>query len=238
MDQPTTPVWLRATVAAAAIAAALILAPASHAATPNTREPGSPCRSQAYTGPAPAGVGGLDTTSLGSSAPASYEIGAPTSAITQGRPVTRVMILVHGGGWFTVGRAAMRTLREQATAWRAAGWQTVSTSHRACGKSIGDVLRTYDLVRRQVGPSVPICLYGQSSGGHLALQVASTRSDVACVIAEGAPTDLVNIAEQGCSGGTRQLRRCCCRSSRCGDDPETAGQTRTDARPSRFCADS
>jgi acetyl esterase/lipase len=106
------------------------------------------------------------------------------------------MILVHGGGWAFVGRTAMRTERETAGKWRAAGWETVSISYRACRRSVTDVTRFYDLVRKRVGPHVPICLRGQSAGGHLALMVAAKRRDVACVIALASPTDFRAIRAQ------------------------------------------
>jgi acetyl esterase/lipase len=107
------------------------------------------------------------------------------------------MMFVHGGAWMTVGRKAMRTEREVATKWRAAGWETVSVSYRGCRRSIRDVVRFYDLIRARVGPSAPICLRGQSAGGHLALMVAAKRPDVACVISLAAPTDLRSVKPQG-----------------------------------------
>jgi acetyl esterase/lipase len=107
------------------------------------------------------------------------------------------MMFVHGGAWATVGRKAMRTEREVATKWRAAGWETVSVSYRACRRSIRDVVRFYDLIRARVGPGVPICLRGQSAGGHLALVVAAKRPDVACVISLAAPTNLRSVKAQG-----------------------------------------
>jgi dienelactone hydrolase len=73
----------------------------------------------------------------------------------------------------------------------------VNIDYRACGASPGDVLSFYDLVRRQVGPDVPICLEGESAGAHLALMVAADRADVACVIATGVPTNLRTIATEG-----------------------------------------
>lgn len=172
---------------------------AAMGATPaaNSGEPGSRCKAAAYTVTDPGADSALDTTSLGEAAPASYEIGMPTSLPERLQPLRRVMILVHGGSWYTVGRRAMRSQRSVAARWRSAGWATVSVSYRACGRSVADVLRFYDLVRARVGAAVPICLLGQSAGGHLALMVAAKRSDVACAMSEGGPTDLRRIASQG-----------------------------------------
>jgi acetyl esterase/lipase len=57
------------------------------------------------------------------------------------------------------------------------------------GAAVGSVLRSYDKVRARY-PGLPVCLYGESAGGHLALLVAAARPDVACVETAGAPTDL------------------------------------------------
>ena len=188
------------TIAAAVTALALTAAPAmARKATPkpNTGKPGSPCKSMSQKGPDPGPAPDLDSSSLGSIAPAPYEIGAPTNSPDRLEPVHRVMIFIHGGAWATVGKKAMRGERETAAKWRAAGWQTVSVSYRACKRSVGDVVRFYDLVRARVGPWVPICLRGQSAGGHLALMVAAKRPGVACVIALASPTDLRSVRAQG-----------------------------------------
>jgi len=155
------------------------------------------CHAAAYNGTVPAAGPGLDTTSLGPTAPEAYEIGSPLSFPELFEPVKRVMILIHGGAWEVVGKRVMETERTVALGWRAAGWETVSITYQACGQSIPDVLRFYDLIRRNVGAHVPICIEGQSAGAHLALMIASLRAGVACVIAEGAPTDLRTMAAQG-----------------------------------------
>ena len=158
---------------------------------------GSRCVATPYTGAVAAAGPGLDTTSLGGNAPASYEIGAPLGRSGAREGVKRVMILIHGGGWYVVGKRAMESERGTALPWRAAGWETISIDYRPCARSIGDALRFYDLIHARVGASVPICILGQSAGAHLALMIAGLRSHVACVIAEGAPTDLTTIATQG-----------------------------------------
>lgn len=201
---------LAAVLAATALTATPVLA-RSPGPKPNTGKPGSPCRTEAFKGPDPGPGADLDTSSLGTAAPATYEIGAPTSTPERLEPARRVMMFVHGSAWMTVGRKAMRSEREIATKWRATGWQTVSISYRACRRSVGDVVRFYDLVRARVGPHVPICLRGQSAGGHLALMVAAKRPDVACVLSLASPTDLRAIRAQGrieaaSAAGPAQLR--------------------------------
>lgn len=194
MRRSTVPALL---LAAAALVLGAVPAAASAQERPvNTGTPGSVCRAS-YPGGAtdPA----LDSTILGA-LPAAYEVGAPAG----GGDVQRVMIFVHGGGWYRVGPGMLDADRAAAAAWRGAGWETVNTSYRACRHSLDDVLALYDAVRTQVGPAVPICLRGESAGGQLALMVAAERPDVACVIAEAAPTDFFTIRSQGAAAGLTQ----------------------------------
>jgi acetyl esterase/lipase len=195
------PIALLATTAALLLPAAAGAKTHSTAPAPDTGKPGSPCVASPYQGADPGPDSSLDTTSLGPAAPAPYEIGEPTG----GSDGKRVMILIHGGGWYMVGAEAMRSMRPAAQPWRAAGWETVSVDYPACRESLLGVLTFYDLVRQRVGDGVPICLYGQSAGGTLALLVAAMRPAVSCVIALGAPTNLRSIAAEGAAaaaGGT------------------------------------
>jgi acetyl esterase/lipase len=163
------------------------------ALTPNSGEPGAPCTPVPFTGQEAAPDPTLDAHSLGPRAPAAYEIGPPAG----GRPARRVLILIHGGAWYVVGRAALEAERSLAAEWRAAGWETVSITYRGCEHSIGDALRFYDLTRERAGPATPICALGQSAGGHLALTIAARRPDLACAISYAGPSDLVEVERQG-----------------------------------------
>src|SRR4029079_12475459 len=49
---------------------------------------------------------------------------------------------------------------------------------------------------RAVRHRLPVCLVGASAGGNLALTAAEGPPDPDCVVAEAAPTDLVDIASQ------------------------------------------
>lgn len=155
--------------------AALALLPAADASAAST------CHATTLAGDADPT---LDSTSLGSDAPAAYEIGLADTGRTD-----RVMLLIHGGGWTKVGQGALNAEHRAARAWRAAGWTTVNLDYRACRKSDQDVIALYDLVRAKFG-DVPICAQGESAGGHLALNLAVRRPELACVIAYAAPTDL------------------------------------------------
>jgi acetyl esterase/lipase len=187
---------VRTTLGAATVMLAMLAPAAAAAHAPNTGRAGSPCAAQRVAAKTPADPQ-LDTTSLGSSAPARYEIGAPTSSPESGQPVQRVMMFLHSGGWYMVGQGALDGVQPTADVWRAAGWETVNADYLSCGRSVASALKTYDLVREHVGPSVPICLSGDSAGGQLALLIASRRRDVSCVVADAAPTDPQRIAAQG-----------------------------------------
>ena len=133
----------------------------------------------------------VNTSALGDRAPAAYELGAPVS----GRP-RGVMVVVHGGAWTMTGPAMLSQARPEADAWRAKGWATANVDYRPCGHSLADTLAIYDLIRAKVGATTPICLDGESAGGHLALMVAALRADVACVVAHAAPTDGETLSDQ------------------------------------------
>jgi acetyl esterase/lipase len=107
------------------------------------------------------------------------------------KPPTGWVILIHGGGWSLVGKAAVVALRPQAEFFRSRGWGTYNIDYRKGVRSLADVLSAYDKLRRRVGTATPICAWGGSAGGHLALLLAAYRPSVACVISEAGPTNLV-----------------------------------------------
>jgi acetyl esterase/lipase len=108
-------------------------------------------------------------------------------------PPRGVVIGIHGGAWYGVGRELSLTVRDDLERWRRQGWRGVIVDYAPGGDAPASVLRSYDRVRARYGPDLPICLYGESAGGHLALLVAAARPDVACVETAGAPTDLAAI---------------------------------------------
>jgi acetyl esterase/lipase len=135
------------------------------------------------------------TTALGD-LPFAYEVGEPAG------PVRGVMLVLHGGGWSSVGRAKLSLTRADAQRWRARGWRTVNATYRPCAASAGDVLTLYDRVRRTYGSSLPICAFGRSAGGHLSLLLAARRPELACVVAEAGIADLPALARQTTATGS------------------------------------
>jgi dienelactone hydrolase len=177
---------------AAVSAVSVTVAPASAAA--NNGQPGSTCVGHdgglRYWAP----KNGEVTTGLGPDAPAYYEIGAPTGAFA-GKEPRGEMLIIHGGGWHIVGRAAVAFQRGRANVWRARGWQTVNIDYRACAQSLSDAQWFKQRVRL-LHPNAPICAEGASAGAHLALMLAATNSDLSCAISFGGPTDFNTIANE------------------------------------------
>ena len=76
------------------------------------------------------------------------------------------------------------------------GWAAAVVDYRGFADAPGDVVRAYDAARRRF-PGLPICAYGESAGGHLALMLA-VRRPLACVVDAAGPVDLPRL------GGTPQ----------------------------------
>jgi acetyl esterase/lipase len=97
------------------------------------------------------------------------------------------VLVIHGGGWLNVGPSTLAFVQPEAARFASYGWRAISVDYRPGLQSLDDALAWYDAARRRFRG--PLCLYGQSAGGHLALWVAAHRP-VRCVIADGAPADL------------------------------------------------
>jgi acetyl esterase/lipase len=108
-------------------------------------------------------------------------------------PARGVVIGVHGGAWYGVGRTVSLEVRDDLERWRRQGWLGVIVDYPPGGDAPASVLAAYDKVRARYGAQMPICLYGESAGAQLALTVAAARPAVACVETAGAPTDLAAI---------------------------------------------
>jgi dienelactone hydrolase len=100
------------------------------------------------------------------------------------------MIVVHGGGWRGPDPVAMTGMSSHADRYRDRGWATLTTTHRSGGPSaLADLQQIFEYVREQ-RPGLKVCTMGGSSGGHLALLLAASKPELACVISMAGPTNL------------------------------------------------
>jgi pimeloyl-ACP methyl ester carboxylesterase len=99
------------------------------------------------------------------------------------------VITIHPGGWNLVGAGMAGLMHPEVARLNSWGYETLNVDHRRGAAGLTDVTRFYDRLRARVG-TAPICLDAWSSGGHLAMMVASTRPGVACVISVAGPTYL------------------------------------------------
>lgn len=136
-------------------------------------------------------------------------VAVAVTADPAGGPARGTMVMVHGGGW--AGHSAGgrdRLMANPGTQLLALGWRVVSIDYAEGTAGLRDVLDTIDSeVARKTGLG-PLCIYGESSGAHLALIAAARRRAVDCVAGLGALTDLplyVRDAETGTDGQVRLL---------------------------------
>jgi dienelactone hydrolase len=101
------------------------------------------------------------------------------------------VIVIHGGGWLTQGKASVDAEDYAADFFRRHDWGTYNIDYRAGALSLSDVLSAYDWLRRRVGDHRTICAWGSSAGGNLALLLAAWRPRLDCVISEAGPTNLL-----------------------------------------------
>lgn len=102
------------------------------------------------------------------------------------------VILLHGGGWRATPSGAPELLRPLAEALSARGYTAQVVVQAGGQASLSGVLTLVEETKAQIG-ELPLCLYGESSGGHLALLAAAALPEqVSCVVASAAPLDLLH----------------------------------------------
>jgi hypothetical protein len=118
------------------------------------------------------------------------------------RPGARgtVLLLPHAG-WAANGSGAVRDLRRAARHFVAMGYRALSISYAPGMRGLQSVAAGWRIARRH-GPA---CVYGESSGAHWALVLATRDRSVRCVIAAAAPTDLVSWPAEIRSRGVRRV---------------------------------
>ena len=107
-------------------------------------------------------------------------------------PARATMIMVHAGGWAGHdARAQQILMRSPGALLRHRGWRVVSIDYEEGTAGLDDVLHTIASEIARKTSNGPLCLYGESSGAHLALVAAARRGkEIDCVIGLGTPADL------------------------------------------------
>ncbi|HEX8157146.1 MAG TPA: hypothetical protein VF526_07145 [Solirubrobacteraceae bacterium] len=137
-------------------------------------------------------VGAL-SLAMSTPAPAVIPPVAPlVSADPPGGVARASMILVHGGGWAGHSAVAQQLLMKRpGDLLLKRGWRVVSIDYNEGADGLNDVLDAVDAEVARRTSNGPLCIYGESSGAHLALVAASRLPAVIdCVIGLGTPTDL------------------------------------------------
>ena len=105
------------------------------------------------------------------------------------------ILLIHGGGWFATGAAVTQATLGAVQSLRAHGWAVDDVDYRPGRAALSDVVAAYRNLRAVHG-GAPVCALGQSAGASMALLLAAAEPSLRCVIAEGALTDLADLADQ------------------------------------------
>jgi acetyl esterase/lipase len=115
----------------------------------------------------------------------------PPLSVDPAGPVRGTMILVYGSGWRGhSGDAARQLLTERGDVFLARGWRVVSIDYEEGTAGLQSVLDAAGGELARGSGNGPVCVYGESSGAHLALMAATRLSAIDCVIGVGTPTDL------------------------------------------------
>jgi dienelactone hydrolase len=102
------------------------------------------------------------------------------------------MIMVHAGGWAGHdGNAQNILFKSPGDIFLARGWRIVSVDYNEGAAGLQDVLDAVGAELARKSSAGPVCLYGESSGAHLAIMAAARLRAVDCVMGLGTPTDLL-----------------------------------------------
>lgn len=142
-------------------------------------------------------------------------VAAPISADPTNGAVRGTVIMVHAGGWAGHDAHAQDLLyKNPGSLFLKRGWRVVSIDYEEGVAGLQDVLNTAgeELTRRS--GKGPLCIYGESSGGHLALVAASRLRAIDCVVTLGAPTDINLYEAEGSLSADPRVRLVAFQASR------------------------
>jgi acetyl esterase/lipase len=98
------------------------------------------------------------------------------------------VLVIHGGGWLLTGESQVRYEAGEAQRFTSYGWRALNVDYRPGKDSLADVVAWFAWAKTRY-PNKPVCVFGRSAGGHLALMLAA-RARPDCVIAHAPVTDL------------------------------------------------
>ena len=140
-------------------------------------------------------------------APVIAPVAEPISADPASVPVRGTMIMVHGGGWAGHDARAQEILmKTPGELLLARGWRVVSIDYDEGTAGLADVLDTAGAELQRRSGDGPLCIYGESSGAHLALVAASRLRAIDCVIGLGVPTDIARYKADAAASDDNRLR--------------------------------
>jgi acetyl esterase/lipase len=108
-----------------------------------------------------------------------------------------LLILIPGGGWSGINKAALQGMVATSVVFTRVGYETMSVDYRAGAQGLEDVNRFYEQARKRVGSKLPICALGVSAGAQVAMMLAVRHPDLRCVIGLAGPTDLASLNKEG-----------------------------------------
>jgi acetyl esterase/lipase len=114
-----------------------------------------------------------------------------TLTMPHGRPKGFVLV-IHGGAWVLTGPQMLALEAANVRWFTKLGWGVYDVDYRAGWLSVVDVVAAYHHLRR-LHPHAPICAYGESAGGQLAMLLAASRPSLRCVISAGGVADLRHV---------------------------------------------
>ena len=131
---------------------------------------------------------------------------APIATDPAGPPVG-TMILVHAGGWAGHdGYAQSELMKDPGSLFVARGWRVVSIDYEEGQAGLQDLLNIAGADLARGTSNGPLCMYGESAGGHLAVMAAARLRAIDCVIGVGTPTDLHLYTVEAASSSDDRVR--------------------------------
>jgi dienelactone hydrolase len=116
-----------------------------------------------------------------------------TLTMPQGQPKGFVLV-IHGGAWVFTGPQALALQAANVRWFTRLGWAVYNADYREGWLSVVDVVAAYDHLR-SLYPGAPVCAYGESAGGQLAMLLAASRPTLRCVISAGGVTALGEVPD-------------------------------------------